>query len=482
MPATAIRLSPLDDSFLAVESSTAHMHVGWASVFEPPAEGGRPSFEQLREHVAHRLCRAPRFRQKISPAPLGLDSPSWVDDPDFDVTRHVRPARSGDLDEIVAACMSEQLDRARPLWELRIAERLADGRIGVVGKAHHCMVDGIAAVELGSLILDPTPDAREEPEDDWSPRAAPGTVARVSRMVGARAGEQLELAGAAVRLLGSPRRWLDLSRRAAIATAGAVNRTLRPATPVSPLNEPISAARVLARADRPLADLQRVKEHFGATVNDVYLAAAAGAMRVLLEERGETPVPLKTMVPVSVREDGQLDQLGNRISFMFIDLPCDEPEPVRRLRRVQLETGRCKDDDDPGAADEVLRLVGYAPRTLRRAVAKGMASPRMFNLVVSNIPGPREPMFMHGCRLTRAYPIVPLADRHALSIGMTTIRDRACFGLYADRRSLADVGLVAAALKRATDELVELTGDPNPATPPPIWGATGTTGVALPTA
>ena len=455
MPTSATRLSPLDDSFLAVESPTAHMHVGWASYFEPPAGRPRPSFEELRSHVGARLHRAPRYRQKISPAPFDLDAPSWVDDPHFALERHVTRARSDDLDEVVAASMSEQLDRDRPLWEVRIADRLADGRIGVVGKAHHCMVDGVAAVELASLMLDPAPDADED-GDDWSPRAEPDTASRLTAIGAERAREQLELARAGLRLVRSPGRLLRLPGRAADAAAGAVTRTLRPTAPVPPLNEEISPARVLGRACRPLDDLRSVKERFRATVNDVYLAAAAGALRRLMHERGETPVPLKTMVPVSVRNDGELDDLGNRISFMFVELPCDEPDPERRLRRVQMALADAKEGGDPGVAELALRLVGYGPRTLRRAVARVMASPRMFNLVVSNIPGPTEPMYMRGCELKEAYPIVPLADGHALSIGMTTIRDRACFGLYADQRSLGDVDQVAEALEQSTDELVAL--------------------------
>jgi diacylglycerol O-acyltransferase / wax synthase len=331
MPASAIRLSALDDSFLTVESPTAHMHVGWAALFEPPAGRTRPDFEELRAHIGARLSRAPRYRQKLSPAPLDLDAPSWVDDPHFDLTRHVTRTNSSDLDDVVAGCMSEQLDRDRPLWEIRVADRLDDGHIGIVGKAHHCMVDGVAAVELGSLLLDPTSDAPEQEEDDWRPRAEPGTPERLTAIGTERAREQLDLVRAGSRLLLSPRRLLGVPGRVAGAAVGAVSRTLRPSTPVAPLNDPISSRRVLARASRPLADLRQVKLRFGATVNDVYLAAAAGALRRLLQERGEDPVPLKTMVPVSVRDDGELDDLGNRISFMFVDLPCDEPDAERRL-------------------------------------------------------------------------------------------------------------------------------------------------------
>lgn len=463
MPASVNRLSALDDSFLTVESPTAHMHVGWAAVFEPPADQSRPRFEDLRAHIGARLSRAPRYRQKLCPAPLELGAPCWMDDSEFDLARHVTRAASDDLDHVVATCMSEQLDRRRPLWEVRIADRLADGRIGVVGKAHHCMVDGVAAVELASLLLDPVPDAPAEAEDGWRPREEPGTAERIAAIAEERVREQLELARAAPGLLRVPRRLLGAPLAVAEAAAGTLGRALRPATPVAPLNEPISADRSLARVSRPLADLQRVRRRFRATVNDVYLAAAAGALRRLLKDRGEEPVPLKTMVPVSVRDDGRLDGLGNRISFMFVELPCDEPDAERRLRRVQMAIGESKQGGDHRAAELALRLVGTGPRILRQMVARTMASPRMFNLVVSNIPGPREPMYMSGCELKEAYPVVPLADRHALSIGMTTIQDRACFGLYADRRSLGDVDRVAEALTEATDELLTLATDELPA-------------------
>src|SRR5829696_862450 len=457
MGATAARLSPLDDSFLAVESPTAHMHVGWAAVFERPSSGRGPSFEELRAHIGSRLARMPRCRQKLSSTPLDLDAPCWVDDPDFDLSRHIVRASSSDFDEVVADCMSGQLDRERPLWELRIADRLEDGRIGVVGKVHHCMVDGIAAVELASLLLDPTPEAPAERDDEWNPPATePGAASRLRTIAEARVRDQIEIARSALGTLASPLRLVRVAYRSTGAAAGSLPRALRPATPVAPLNEPLSAARHLARVSWPLDDLHRVRKSFGATVNDVYLAAAAGALRRLMLSRGAEPVALKTMVPVNVRGDGKPDELGNRISFMFIALPCDEPSAIRRLRRIKRATSQSKRRGDPGAADLLMRMVGSGPRTLRRLVAKAVASPRMFNLVVSNIPGPRDPMYMRGCELEEAYPVVPLAERHALSIGMTTIRDRACFGLYADRRSLGDMERLSTCLEEATDELLAL--------------------------
>lgn len=450
-------LSPLDESFLATESPTAHMHVGWAAVFDPPARRPRPSFEELKRHIEGRLSLAPRYRQKLSPAPLGLGAPSWVDDEDFSIERHVMSSPGGDLDHLVAECMSRPLERDRPMWEICVADRLSDGRIGLVGKVHHCMVDGIAAVELGLLLLDPTPEPSPAQEDaEWSPEPQPGRLTRLREAASQRARAQIELARSGVDFLLQPGPLRQLVGRAGRA-AGTLTRAVRPATPIAPLNEPISTRRRLARAVRPLADLQRIKQRNRATVNDVYLAIAAGAVRQLLLERGQEPRPLKTMVPVNVREQGEGEQLGNRISFMFVDLPCDEPDPERRLAHLRVATSRGKRSGEAGAADALLRLLGQAPRRLQRLASRVVASPWMFNLTVSNIPGPREPVFMLGCELREAYPIVPLADRHALSIGMTTIQDRACFGLYADRSSLGDVDRVAEAVERSSEELLALT-------------------------
>jgi diacylglycerol O-acyltransferase len=452
---TAVRLSPLDDSFLAVETPSAHMHVGWAAVFEPPREGRRPTFYELRRHIESHLPRAPRYRQKISGAPLGLDAPSWVDDESFDVGRHVTRAKSDDLDQVVDECMSRQLDRDRPLWEICVADELADGSMAVVGKAHHCMVDGIAAVELSSLLLDPTPEPPRELGDGWRPEPAPGTATRLIDSVTQSIKTPFGLAGLLADQITSPPPLNEIWEKAASATA-TLGRSLRPATPVLPFNQRITERRRLARTDRPLADLQRVKQRYGTTINDVYLTVATGAVRRLMIQRNEEPVPLKTMVPVSVRNDAESGEFGNRISFMFVELPCQEPDPEARLRKVQMMTEQGKEGGDAGTGEGVLSLAGYMPRPLQKLISRLMASPRMFNLVVSNIPGPREPMYMLGCEMKAAYPVVPLADGHALSIGMTTVRDQACFGLYAGGGCIEDADRVADALDRSAEELLAL--------------------------
>jgi diacylglycerol O-acyltransferase / wax synthase len=450
------RLSPLDASFLAVETPTAHMHVGWAAVFEPPDDGMRPSFEQLREHIARRLPRAPRYRQLLKPVPFGINAPVWVDDLDFDVSRHVVATESDRLGDVVEECMSRPLPRQRPLWQVWIADRLDDGRIGVVGKAHHCMVDGIAAVELGSLLLDPDPATPQPAPDAWAPESPPSGSRLLGRGLTDLARSQLDLAAIPARAARSPRQALELASRARRAAAALLDAA-RPARPTPQLNPPISPLRQLGLLARPMDDLTRIKHTFGVKLNDVLLAASAGGVRAFLKKHGEVPIRLKTMVPVNVRRSDEADQLGNRISFMFVDLPCDEPDPVRRLREIHAATSDRKRAGKPEGADDVVRSLGFAPSPLQRVVSRLIASPRTFNLTVSNIPGPPEPLYMHGCSLVEAYPVVPIPERHALSIGVTTVGDGAFFGLYADPESLPEVDGLAGEIDLAIDELAELS-------------------------
>lgn len=457
------RLSALDASFLDVESPTAHMHVGWAATFARPADGRSCSFEELRDHITGRLGRAPRYRQKLAPVPLGVHEPEWVDDPEFDPALHIRLAESTDLGEVVADVMSVPLKRDRPLWEMWIVPQLDDGRVGMVGKAHHCMVDGLAAVELAVMLLDPEPEPVAQLEDrrEWLPEPVPGAFERFTGGALDRMREQIGAVRGAARFVSSPRRVAALPLDA-LRVAETLANTVLPIAPPTVLNRDSSPLRHLASVRRPLDDLRQVKGRFGTTVNDVVLAAVAGAARSYMRDLGEEPVQLKAMVPVSVRGDDERDELGNRISFMFVELPCDEPDPARRLVAVNGATSARKEVGEPEQADAVLQAAGYLPRLLQRVMSRAVASPRLFNLVVSNIPGPRVPMYLRGCELEESYPIVPLADRHALSIGMTTIKDDACFGLYADRTTLPDPDRLAWHLDEAIDELLVLSAAPTP--------------------
>jgi len=447
------RLSALDSAFLAVETPTAHMHVGWAAVHDPPAEGPRPSFEELRDHIGGRIGRAPRYRQLLRSVPLGLNAPVWADDPGFDLSRHVLRSDRARLGEVVEACMSEPLRRDRPLWQMRIAPRLEDGRIGVVGKAHHCMVDGIAAVELTSMLLDPEPEPPPPEAETWRPNPLPRPAALLGGGIADLTRGPMRAATLPAEAVRSPRRAAELAGRAGRALRALLG-SVRPATPVEALNPPNSPRRHLAFLSRPLDDLRRIKGSFETKLNDVVLAASAGAMRRLLERRGEKPIPLKAMVPVSVRASDSAAELGNQISFMFVDLPCDEPDPRRRLGRIHAETSQRKLAGEPEGANDIVRSIARVPMPVQAAVSRFVASPRSFNLVVSNIPGLRDRLYLRGCELKEAYPVVPLADRHALSIGVTNVGEGLCFGVYADRESLPDADAVVRDLELSIDELL----------------------------
>jgi WS/DGAT/MGAT family acyltransferase len=223
------------------------------------------------------------------------------------------------------------------------------------------------------------------------------------------------------------------------------------AAPASALNTQLSPLRHLVRTQHPLEDLKVVKRANGTTVNDVMLAAVAGALRAYLLRAGEQPIALKAMVPVNVRGSG--DVLGNHISFVFADLPCDEPDPLIRLRRVHETMSQRKRDGEPEGADLALKAAALTLPAVQHTFSRFIASPRTFNLVVSNIPGPPQPLYMLGCLLQATYPVVPLADRHALSVGMTTVRDLACFGIYADRETLPHADELARDIDEAIAEL-----------------------------
>jgi len=451
MPA---RLSALDASFLEVETPTAHMHVGWVVLFDPPAAGATPTFHSIRRHVESRLQHAPRYRQRLAFVPLGIHDPVWVDDQEFDVARHVRHSAAHDVDRLVERVFSTPLDRAHPLWELWIADQLPGGGVAVVGKAHHCMVDGIAAVELASLFMDLEPAVAPEEPDQWRPRPAPGSAALLATGVRDRLGDELDLVRLPARIARSPRRVAGLARDT-VRASRSLAHSLSPTAPPSVLNQEISPMRSLARASRPMDELRETKRRHGVTVNDIVLAVSAGAMRRYMAQHGEPVTDLKAMVPVNVRGEGAAADLGNQLSFLFLELPCSEPDPVRRLEDIHALMEDRKATGEPRGSKAVLDSLRYAPHPLQHAMSRAVAAPRTYNVTVSNVPGPPQPLYLMGCPLREAYPIVPLSDRHGVSVGFTSVAGVGCFGVYADRRSVPDASLLAHGIERELDELRE---------------------------
>jgi WS/DGAT/MGAT family acyltransferase len=451
---SAERLSPLDASFLAVERPTAPMHVGWVARFDPPENGPRPTFDVLATHIAGRLGGAPRYRQRLAEVPLEVHDPVWVDDEEFDPGDHLFDAGPRTLEELIGEVFSTPLARDRPLWELWLKTDEPDGGVVMVGKAHHCMVDGIAALQLADLLLDRDPgDFDGRPSNGWSPVPVPSPTERLTRAFADRAEDSAALALAPLKLAGSPKKLLGVpaATRRGVRTLA---HTVLPPARSSLLNQPGSPERHLERVSRPLDDLRGVRRRYGVSLNDTFLAACAGALRRFALRRGEEPRPLKAMVPVNVRSAEDSEGTGNRISFLFVELPCDQPDPLVRLMTVHRATAQRKRDGEAADTDAALQALALMPKSVQRAMAGAVAHPRLFNLVVSNLPGPALPLYLRGCRLRELHPAVPLAQRHALSIGVATVAGRACFGLYADRATLPDADALAADLDASIDELV----------------------------
>jgi WS/DGAT/MGAT family acyltransferase len=440
------RLSTLDSSFLRVETANAHMHVGWLAPLELPSGAERLDAVILAERIGARLHLAPRFRQRLAPAPLGLAEPAWVDDPRFELRRHVRvveppePLTRGELRTLTDRFLSTQLRRDRPLWEIVIVPRVVGRRAALLGKVHHAMVDGIAAVELGIVLFDLTPDAEPAQPVDWEPEAAAGPIRLAVDAVADSALDQFRAARRAASAGLAPGRALrvaDTMRRAALSLA---EDAVRPAPP-SYLNVPIGPRRSLATHTFALSRLTGVKEAAGVKLNDVVLAVAAGGLRRLALERGQEPHDLRVMVPVSVRGESESDAGGNRITFGFIELPVGERSAVARLGAIRERTAALKESGEVGGSDMLLRSTSLLPGALKGSLARLAASPRLYNLTVSNVPGPRVPLYAAGARVTAIYPVIPIPDRHALAIGVLTYAGSVHLAGYADRDVLPGLRL-----------------------------------------
>src|SRR5215218_3102539 len=464
----ADRLTALDASFLHTETASAHMHVAWKGRFRPAAHRGPITLARVRAQVASRLDAAPRFRRRL--AFLGgwadmLARPVWVDAEGFDVRRHV-VALAGD-DEVLAraefdaladARLSRGLDRAHPLWEIHLAPRLDDGTTGLVMKIHHALVDGKSALAVALLLLDLEPEAPEPAASagEWEGEPAPGRARLAVDALVESGREPLRALGRAARSASSPPRLSATLRRAALAVGEDV---ARPA-PSSFLNPEIGPRRRLVGHSVPVAELLEVRRARGASLNDVALAVVAGALRELALLRHTAPAPLKVMVPVSRRAAGEEAALGNRIAFVFVTLPVDVRDPLARLGAIRAQTAAFKGTGRAEGGEALLAGLGLLPLPLQAPVARFAASPRMYNLVVSNVPGPRAPVYLLGAECVEVLPAIPLSEGHALSVGVFSLRDRLCFGVYADPDALPHAAELPAALSAATLELSAMAAQP----------------------
>ena len=457
-------------SNLNAERGPIHVHVG-ATIL---VEGAAPAYEDLIAHVEHRLNMVPRFRQKIVRIPLGIENPVWGDDTGFDVRRHVRhvavprPGRLDQLRDLVGRVMSEPLDLERPLWQLYMIEGLAGGRHAFVSKTHHALVDGVAAVDVGTILLDPSPRGTQLrlPEKPWDPDE-PSPAMLVRRAASERVTKPLAAAGRATR--NTIRMPVKTATRV-IKTADAFRGLAAggPACPKSPFNVRIGRDRRIAWHKTDLDRLKRAREVVeGSTVNDVILSVVAGALRNFLDRRGdEVPDYLVALVPVSIRRPNEKGELGNRISTIMVKLPLAEPDPRKRLETLRDETARLKESDNARAASLLIEATGWAPPTLNRLLASAMARPLIFNLAVSNVPGPQQPLYLLGRRLQAIYPFVPLSPQnHALTIGMVSYDGSVFVGLVGDRDVVPDLDELAADIRVALREQPVPRRKPKPKPP-----------------
>jgi WS/DGAT/MGAT family acyltransferase len=458
---TGARLSALDGSFLRLESPHAHMHVGWSAIFAEPRPGERPSIEALRERMAGRLDQVPWCRWRLQPAPLGLTEPRWVQDDRFDLSAQVLPCCGPDdrvgLGAFAAlrdALLSQPLDPARPPWQIVLIPRLEDGRVGMIGKVHHALVDGIAALQIAGLFSD-EPPPRGRADVISRPGADDSTVAWAVDTVTQATTDGLGLARAAAAASIHPASTLRGAMRVAGRVLSAAREDILPGAPRSSLNLPIGARRALVgyHARRPEV---RAARRAGGTINDIGLTVVAGALRTLALREGDAPrAPLKAMVPVSMRGVGEFGP-GNKISMVNLDLPVELPTAAQRLARVRAQTQRLKTGDRAQATETLYAAGGILPAPLRSPLVRAMASPRTFNLTVSQSPGPRE-MSLLGCEMEELYSVVPIAQGHALAIGMVRFNQELFFGCYADPDAFPSVTELPALLEAELFELGNLT-------------------------
>jgi diacylglycerol O-acyltransferase / wax synthase len=474
---TARRLSALDASFLRLESWRAHMHVGWSALFEVPDPNRRPTLAALRERVAGRLEALHWCRWRLQGAPLGLSEPRWVLDERFDLHHHVRALTAPDervgydrFAQLRDTLLSQPLDHERPPWEICLIPRLEDGRMAMVGKIHHALVDGIAALQIVGLIVD-------EPEQGDGVAASSGNRDRTAPSTSGPqdpvAWALDEVAHAARTGLGTMRAAAGAALRPARTVRGAIRDGERllsaartdvlPRAPASHLDAPLSARRTLVgyRASRGL--LRDARAAGGGTLNDIGLTIVAGALRTLAIDRGETPgAPLKAMVPVSMRAANE-DGPGNRISMVYIRLPVDLDSPAERLAAVRAEMARLKSSGRAEGTEALYAVGGLLPAPLRSPVVKALSSPRIFNLTISQSPGPRGDVHVFGCELREVYSVVPISERHSLAIGMVRYRRELFIGCYADPVALPEVNRLPDLIDSELRDLAASAREPAPA-------------------
>jgi WS/DGAT/MGAT family acyltransferase len=470
LPVGEDRLSGLDTSFLHLERDGAHMHVASTTIFD----GTPPSHEEFRDHIASRLHLVPRFRQKLRFVPLDQGRPVWVDDPHLNLDYHVRrtalppPGSEEQLRVLAARIFSQQLDRSKPLWEIWLAEGLTDDRFAIVGKTHHALVDGVSGVDITTVLFDtaPEPSGSGPAGPEWLPRPEPSGTRLLADAWRERATSPGEIVRGVRAALRGPRRVASRIGEGIAATGQMVGAGL--SAPQTPLNVEIGPHRRFAWVTADLAEFKRIKNELGGTVNDVVLAAVTGALRRYLRARGlETEeLEMRAMVPVSVRADEEHGALGNRVAAMMAPLPVWCEDPVRRLHLISESMGDLKGSGQAVGAEILTGLTDFAPPTIASQAARLQSRQRFFNLVVTNIPGPQFPLYVLGREMRALFPMVPLAQKQAVCVGIMSYNGNIHFGLIGDYDAMADLDSLALDLEASIGELSKAAPGDKPGAKP----------------
>jgi diacylglycerol O-acyltransferase / wax synthase len=457
------RLSGLDASFLALEDAGAHMHVGSCILFE----GEAPDYGDFVAQLDSRLHLVPRYRQKLAFPPLTQARPVWVDDPHFNLRYHVRhtalpePASLEQLRNLTGRVLAQRLDRTKPLWEIWLVQRVEGERFALVTKTHHCLVDGVSGVDIATVLFDleAAPAPPPEPPPAWIPRPEPSAAELMADALAERASTPFQFARAAADALTSPERAAAQVGRA-VSGLGAVVAAGLQGAPASPYNVKIGPHRRFAWVDGDLAHFKAIKAALGGTVNDVVLSVVAGALRAHMQANGHDVdgIELKAMVPMSVRAEMERGALGNRVTAMYAPLPVHAADPVERFSIVHEAMKGLKESGQAVGAELITQLAGFAPPTVLSQASRLQSQQRVFNIVVTNVPGPQFPLYMLGRRMLRLYPQVPLVRNTALGIAIMSYDGTINFGLLGDYDALPDLDALAAALRDAIAELAAAAG------------------------
>ncbi len=452
------RLSSIDASFLTNETSSAHMHVGAILIFEGPP----PGYEDFLAHVDSRLHLVPRFRQKLAFPPVETGRPFWVDDPSFNLAYHVRhsalpaPGSEEQLRNIAGRLFSQALDRSKPLWEIWLVQGLERNRFALITKTHHALVDGISGVDIATVLFDvkPVPE-RIEPDRDWVPRPTPSPQELAARGLVGAAETPFKLARRAIRAALDPVRTTEKVVEAGEGLAEVAWNLANPA-PELPLNTEIGSHRRFAWTRAELDDFKRIKNVLGGTVNDVVLTVVSGALRSWLRSRGVklAGLELRALVPVSIRTGDEHGQLGNRLAAMSGPLPVYIEDPVKRLEVVRRSMDGLKESKQALGAEVISRFNDFAPPTLLAQASRLNFSTRLFNLIVTNVPGPQIPLYVLGRELQDVFPVAFLPENHALAIAIISYNGGMDVGLLGDYDAMEDIETVASGISESLADLL----------------------------